>query len=123
MRRLCRLGLRPAPSVEAVFALAAERPGSVLLLDTHCKDAAPRGGARPTLLDWLPLAEVEALCVRCRATRVRLALAGSLGPSEIRQVAPAGPAWIAVRGAACDDGRHGTVCPARVRTLARIIGE
>ena len=57
-----------APSVEEVFALAQEHPGSVMLLDTHCKVANNViNKARPTLLDWLPIAWIEDLC--CAAAR------------------------------------------------------
>jgi uncharacterized protein (UPF0264 family) len=107
-----------APAVEDVLAFAAQTSG-VLLLDTHCKDAAPHR-PRPTLLDWLPVAEIEVLCVRCRAVGVRVALAGSLGPAEIAQLSPARPDWFAVRGAACEGGRDGVVSTRKVQALARI---
>ena len=44
------------PSVEEVFELAREHAGSVMLLDTHCKDANAISKRRPTLLDWLSAA-------------------------------------------------------------------
>ncbi len=110
-----------APSIDAVLAFAAQR-GGVLLLDTYCKDAPRPSADRPTLLDWLPAARVEEFCADCRAARVRVALAGSLGPSEIRALLPARPDWFAVRGAACTGGRDGTVCATRVRALADLIG-
>src|SRR5262245_49549278 len=41
-----------APTLWEVVALALERPGNVLLVDTYCKDAWPRDRTRkPTLLD------------------------------------------------------------------------
>jgi uncharacterized protein (UPF0264 family) len=110
-----------APSVDRVFQFAACRAGSVLLLDTHCKDAPSRGGSRPTLLDWLTNAEIVELCENCRAAEVSVALAGSLGPAEIRGLAPARPNWFAVRGAACDGGRGGRVRAARVHELTCVI--
>lgn len=110
-----------APAVEEVFAFSVARPGSVLLVDTHCKDAAQRGRPRPTLLDWLPPVEVAALCERCRVAGVRIALAGSLGMAEIAELVPARPDWFAVRGAACDGGRDGNVDAARVRALVQVI--
>src|ERR1043165_3071282 len=55
-----------APPVEDVFALAKEHPGSVLLIDTYCKETSSISQHRPTLLDWLPAAWVEDLCDRCR---------------------------------------------------------
>ncbi len=110
-----------APAVEEVFALAAAHPGSVLLVDTHCKDTgnAP-GKPRPTLLDWLPAPWIGDLCVRCREARVRIALAGSLGVAEIRELADARPDWFAVRGAVCDGDRQGTVQVEKVRQLVEI---
>ncbi len=108
-----------APSVEDVFAFASAYPGSVMLIDTHCKDANnPLRKVRPTLLDWLTIPFLEDLCGRARAARVRIALAGSLGAAEIGALAPARPDWFAVRGAACVAGdRHGVVQTDLVRQL------
>ena len=113
-----------APRVEDVVALASARPGNVLLLDTHCKDAAPLSLRRkPTLLDWLAIADVIELCQRCRQAKVRVALAGSLGAVEIEALLPARPAWFAVRGAVCDgDDRGSAVRLEKVIALARILG-
>ena len=113
-----------APPVADVVDLACRTPGSVLLLDTHCKTSASVPlGRRPTLLDWLPLADVAALCRRCRAAQVRVALAGSLGEYEVRLLLPAQPTWFAVRGAACAGGREGPVQMGRVRDLAGLLRE
>jgi uncharacterized protein (UPF0264 family) len=110
-----------APSVDDVFAYATQHPGGVLLVDTHCKDATPYLGRRPTLLDWLPREDVAALCARCRAAGVHIALAGSLGTAEIAELAPLRPDWFAVRGSVCDGGRSSSVDVARVRALVAII--
>jgi (5-formylfuran-3-yl)methyl phosphate synthase len=111
-----------APSVEEVFALARERPGSVMLLDTHCKDASTGSQKRPTLLDWLPAVWVEDLCGRCREAHVKIALAGSLGTAEIAELRAARPDWFAVRGAVCDEGnRQAGVQVERVRQLVEIV--
>jgi uncharacterized protein (UPF0264 family) len=112
-----------APSVEEVFALAREYGGSVLLLDTHCKDANNViHKKRPTLLDWLPAAWVEDLCARARESQVRIALAGSLGIAEIRVLLKARPDWFAVRGAVCDDGdRQAGVQIDKVRELVEML--
>lgn len=110
-----------APTIDDVFALAADNPGSVLLLDTHCKDAAAIGKPRPTLLDWLPVPWIEDLCARCREAKVKIALAGSLGEAEIAALAGARPDWFAVRGAVCSGDRHGTVELDKVRQLARML--
>lgn len=112
-----------APPLDDVFALAVEYPGSVMLLDTHCKDAVNSlGKKRPTLLDWLPIAWVEDLCRRARESQVKIALAGSLGIAEIHALLPAQPAWFAVRGAVCDEGdRRSGVQRDKVRQLADML--
>lgn len=112
-----------APCVEDVFAFAAECPGSVMLVDTHCKEANNVvRKERPTLLDWLPREWVFDLCERCRAARVKIALAGSLGIDEIRELLPARPDWFAVRGAVCAAGdRQSEVCLKKVRELASLL--
>lgn len=113
-----------APCLDEVVAFACENPEGILLIDTHCKEAAgPAGTTRPTLLDWLSKEEIEAILRACRRVGVRVALAGSLGDQEIRLLAPLRPDWFAVRGAACDRGRHGTVTAERVRRLAGIVRE
>lgn len=112
-----------APSVEEVFALAREHPRSVMLVDTHCKDGSkPMGNRRPTLLDWLPAAWVFELCARCRESTVRIALAGSLGAPQIRELHAARPDWFAVRGAVCEEGnRQGAVHASKVRQLVEML--
>jgi uncharacterized protein (UPF0264 family) len=114
-----------APSIEDVFALAREHPGSVMLVDTHCKEASNiLRKVRPTLLDWLPGEWVVDLCGRCREAHVKIALAGSLGVAEIRALLPARPDWFAVRGAVCADGdRQGSVQAEKVRCLANLLRE
>jgi hypothetical protein len=113
-----------APPLDDVVAFACERSGNVLLVDTHCKDAARLSLRRkPTLLDWITPTEVIDLCERCRAAGVQVALAGSLGSAEIEQLLPARPAWFAVRGAACDSGaREAEVACERVQALVNLLG-
>ncbi len=130
-----------APPIEEVVSFACGRPGNVLLIDTHCKDAAPRSlrrrppekgtgplnakgpvpfsGGRPTLLDWLSADDVSAICHRCREAGVRVALAGSLGSAEIEMLLPAAPDWFAVRGTVCEENERGaSIRLAKVRALA-----
>lgn len=114
-----------SPSVENIvdFVCDPSWPGRVLLLDTF--DKSPQNAGRPlTLLDWLSLDRLAEVCVRCRESGVRVALAGSLGEPEVRAVAELKPDWIAVRGAVCDqnDRRRG-VQAQRVRALRKIIDE
>lgn len=108
-----------APPVDDVVDFACRLAGGVLLLDTFDKSPVSATGRRPTLLDWLSVDAVTALCQRCRAAGVRIALAGSLGAGEVRQLLPARPDWVAVRGAACAAGDRGQEIDAdRVRELA-----
>jgi uncharacterized protein (UPF0264 family) len=104
------------PSVEAVCAFARQQPGSVFLLDT-CTKTAPL-----TLLDYLPLPRLAHLCRLCRVAGVRVALAGSLGVAQIKQLLPLQPDWFAVRGAACSGGqRTDTIDGDRVRQLVQLL--
>jgi len=112
-----------APSVEEVFALAWDHSGSVMLVDTYCKERIQAtGNKRPTLLDWLTVPRVEDLCRRCRDSGVRIALAGSLGAQEIHKLRGARPDWFGVRGAVCADGRrHGSMLAEKVRELVELL--
>jgi uncharacterized protein (UPF0264 family) len=106
-----------SPAPEEVCAFAREYQTGPFLLDTWGKDGS-------SLLDWMPRPEVQRLCELCRSAGVPVALAGSLGPEEIRALRPAQPNWFAVRGAACRDRRRGAaVDVARVRQLAELLGE
>ena len=115
-----------APSVETVTALALRQPGSILLVDTCCKDKII-DGRRATLLDWVPLPWIAALVREVHAAHGRIALAGSLGFAEMSEIRPYAPDWIAVRGAACASSDRaaeidrGRVC--RIKTLLRGVCE
>jgi (5-formylfuran-3-yl)methyl phosphate synthase len=111
-----------SPAPDDVLDLACRHPGSVLLIDTCCKDFHPRLGRRPHLLDWLSVDAIDAMCRRCREAEVRLALAGSLGRAEIVALRHVSPDWFAVRGAACAGGeRQGVVHTECVVSLRRIL--
>jgi uncharacterized protein (UPF0264 family) len=110
-----------APLLEDVVAFVCERPGGVLLVDTFQKAPQPATGTPPTLLELLPPGEITALCRRCRAAGVRVALAGSLGAPQIRALRRAGPDWFAVRGAVCEGRRESAVSAARVRELVSLL--
>ena len=106
-----------APPPEEVCCFAVEHPVGAFLLDTWGKDVS-------TLLDWLPLHQVECLRRRCRAAGVPMALAGSLGLDEIRTLLPLRPDWFAVRGAVCQNRQRGAAIDEReVRRLAALLGE
>jgi (5-formylfuran-3-yl)methyl phosphate synthase len=112
-----------APEISEIVAFACQKPGNVLLIDTHCKEPETlRKDRTPTLLDWLTLNEISALCAQCHAASVRVALAGSLTIVDIERLRSAGPDWFAVRGAVCEGGkRRGTVDADKVRRIVKLI--
>ena len=104
-----------APTPEDVCSFALSHPVGAFLLDTFDKDGS-------TLLDWLPLDEIARLYERCRAFRVPIALAGSLGAREIGQLLPLRPDWFAVRGAVCQGQRRtATIDEGKVRGLVALL--
>jgi uncharacterized protein (UPF0264 family) len=106
-----------APPLERMHELAIDRGFPVLLIDTWRKDGT-------TLLDWLSVSKLVDRCEAARSSGVRMALAGSLGLSEIRKLRAVRPDWFAVRGAACVGGkRDGRVDEARVRKLVEALGD
>jgi uncharacterized protein (UPF0264 family) len=105
-----------APSPTDVCAFATERRVGAFLLDTWRKDGS-------TLLDWLVPRELAHLCQGCKSTGVAVALAGSLGPTEIAALKPLAPDWFAVRGAVCRGGRAGRVNADRVRRLVESLAQ
>jgi len=104
-----------APKPEEVCSFAVEYTAGAFLIDTWQKDGS-------TLLDWLSLQEIEHLQERCRTVGLPVAVAGSLGPAEIRTVLPLHPDWIAVRGAVCQERqRSAAVDEEKVLQLATLI--
>ena len=109
-----------APAWSDVVEVALSKPG-VLLIDTFDK-TANRGAHPASLLDWVPLDEIQRLCRRAHAAGVRLALAGSLRVPHILQLLDARPTWFAVRGAVCDaNDRDGAVHGLKVQSLAQLL--
>jgi hypothetical protein len=103
----------PPPRVVCAFARAQRC--RAFLLDTWRKDGK-------TLLDWLPVLEVDRLCRLCRASGIRVALAGSLGLEQIKTLLAANPDWFAVRGAVCKGGRRGkAIDPDQVSRLVSLL--
>lgn len=103
-----------APSVQDVSDFAC-RTRRCLLIDTFAKDGS-------TLVDWLPVPRLTALCQRFREANIPIALAGALSLRAIEALLPLQPDWFAVRGAACAHGqRAGSIDPARVRALHQLL--
>lgn len=104
-----------APPPAEAFAYALDRRHGPFLLDTFAKDGS-------MLLDHIQLSEIIRLCRLCHDARLPVALAGSLGPREIRQLHSAEPTWFAVRGAACRGGdRQATIDAGKVRQLVDLL--
>jgi uncharacterized protein (UPF0264 family) len=104
-----------APSPEVIVTFARLSRCGAFLLDTWQKDGT-------TLLDWLSADAVARLCRDCRQAGIPVALAGSLGPEEIRTLRGVGPAWFAVRGSVCHGRqRDAGIDPDAVRRLADLV--
>jgi uncharacterized protein (UPF0264 family) len=99
-----------APSPTAIAVVAMGRGFGAFLIDTFEKNGA-------NLLDRMPIATIADLTRQCQAAGVPVALAGSLGVAEIKQLGEVRPDWFAVRGAACRRGRGSVVDVDRVRQL------
>jgi (5-formylfuran-3-yl)methyl phosphate synthase len=103
-----------APTPTEVLSLAAQLPGRLLLVDTYDK-------RKGTLLDHLSWSDLRELARAAELVQVRLALAGSLSQSVIIRVLALKPAYVGVRGAACEGGRDGAIDSARVKSLAECV--
>ena len=105
-----------APPPQDVCSFACDRGWGAFLIDTWHKDGTG-------LLDWLSASAIVELRTACRRARVPMALAGSLTPHPIRVLGRlVRPDWVAVRGAACRDGRRdGPIDAAAVRRLSDLI--
>jgi uncharacterized protein (UPF0264 family) len=103
-----------APSPKEVAAAAIEHRFGAFLIDTHNKNGL-------TLLNSLLIESIAELTHRCQSAGIPVALAGSLGVSEILQLQGINPDWFAVRGAACDGGRGGSISETKVRELGSVV--
>jgi len=104
-----------APAPEEILCFACSAGCGAMLIDTWQKDGS-------TLLDWMSLSDAARIVEKCKASRITVALAGSLGPDQIKALMPLDVDWFAVRGAACHESARGnTICEERVRTLADLV--
>jgi len=104
-----------APTLEAVSRAVCVLRHSALLIDTWQKDGK-------SLLDFLPVQEIEMVIRRCRMAAIPVALAGALDRSAMKRLLPLAPAIVAVRGAACRDGnRNKEIDRDRVRRLSALL--
>jgi (5-formylfuran-3-yl)methyl phosphate synthase len=105
-----------SPNAACLAAEAVRHRFPAILLDTAIKDGS-------NLLDWIEPARIERIRFDLADGGVAVAFAGSLDETTIRALAPLGPNWFAVRGAACNGGRTGNVCAEKVRRLREVIWE
>jgi uncharacterized protein (UPF0264 family) len=103
-----------APSPQDVLSAAIERRCPALLIDTWNKS----GG---TLFDHWPPGELKVFVAEVRSHNISIVLAGSLHGQSVITAARLAPDLVAVRTAACDGGRAGTVSEKRVRELKKTI--
>lgn len=128
-----RAGMLPSrPAVIAVGYADATRVGAIspldlpamvtaagadgLLLDTACKDMG-------STFQIVTTPFLEVLGNRCEAEELTLAVGGGLSREDIERASAFGATIFGVRGAACDNGRNGTVREELVRPLADAIRE
>jgi uncharacterized protein (UPF0264 family) len=103
-----------APRPREIMSFVGDEGWGAVLVDTWQKSR--------TLVQIVSAPTIFAFCERCRERGLKVALAGSLGASEIRQLAGCGADWFAVRGAVCRHGTREAVIVARqVRMLARLV--
>jgi uncharacterized protein (UPF0264 family) len=102
------------PAAEEVLGAAVAAGAGGFLVDTWRKDGR-------TLLDHFPVERLAALSRRARGAGLLFALAGSLDSDAISRLTEIADV-VGVRGAACRDGRSGTVDRRCVARLRRRIG-
>jgi uncharacterized protein (UPF0264 family) len=105
-----------APEPWHVLQAAAEFGCPALLVDTWDKS----GGN--VFEHWSP-DELRRFISFARVQPMAVVLAGSLGGSKIATAARLTPDFVAVRGAACENGRSGAVTAERVAELKQIIAK
>ena len=108
----------PAGGADPLFICraAATAGAAGLLIDTYVKDGR-------NLFTWIQPARLAALVARARAEGLLVAVAGGLGPEDLRNVIGAKPDIVGVRGAACIGGREGRLCSSRVQQLRCMLND
>src|SRR4029079_1902688 len=99
-----------APPPSDVLNLAIHNQFPALLIDTWDKSSG-------TLFDHWPAEDLQLFLAKVREHGIAVVLAGSLIGQHIARAAQLAPDLVAVRTAACDGGRNGTVSDNKVREL------
>jgi uncharacterized protein (UPF0264 family) len=103
-----------SPGPREVLCAAIEIGCPALLIDTANKSAG-------SLFDHWPTDDVQRFTREVRSHNLAVVLAGSLVGDAIHDAARLMPDLVAVRTAACDAGRRGTVMLERVRGVKQAI--
>jgi uncharacterized protein (UPF0264 family) len=103
-----------APEPDEVLSIAIENRCPALLIDTWDKAAG-------SLFDCWTITSLSRFVQRVRSHDLAVVLAGSLSDATFDQAVALAPDVVAVRSAACDGGRNGTVSAVRVDALSRRI--
>ena len=104
-----------SPDPRKVLEYAMDRGLSYFLLDTFEKGAG-------SLLDFYSMEDLRVLVDLAHQHGVNAVLAGSLRAEDFRPLLPLGPDVLAVRGAACKEGKRELgLDPDRVRELVRML--
>ena len=103
-----------SPTPAEILAHGHQAACGALLVDTYHKDGR-------TLIDLVSLGVLECWLETAGSHRMTTVLAGSLDASAIRTVLTLRPDYVAVRGAACHDGRRSTLDPIRIAELVDLV--
>lgn len=86
-----------------------------VVVDTAIKDGKP-------VTDFLSLEDLRAFTEDAHSLNLKVALAGSLGPEEVKDLLELGPDVIGVRGVVCERGDRdeGRITEERIRNLREV---
>jgi uncharacterized protein (UPF0264 family) len=103
-----------SPSPQDILSVAVGHRCPALLIDTWDKSAG-------TLFDHWRAGDLQGFITEVRSRDISVVLAGSLTLQNVTSAAQLGPDLVAVRTAACEGGRAGTVSETKVRELKNAI--
>jgi len=103
-----------APDIDEVLELALASAAPLILIDTFDKQQG-------NLLSHFTIEELGSIIARFRKAGIETALAGSLTADDFERLLPLRPHLLAVRTAACDAGRLGSVSFERVASLESLL--
>jgi uncharacterized protein (UPF0264 family) len=103
-----------APEPAEVLDAAIGQRSPAVLVDTWDK-------ASGSLFDYWPAERLARFARQVRSQRLIIVLAGSLAGCDFERAIELAPDFVAVRAAACDAGRNGTVTAENVRKLRKSV--